>query len=93
VRRAEVIFTNDFNISLRRALSEVEISALESTFEKRHPITHNLGIVDKKYIERARSAEREGREILVNVDEIESAIDFSMRIFRAVHADMFCQHA
>ena len=93
VRRAESIFEKDFNVSLLRALSEAEISALERTFEKRHPITHNLGVVDKKYIERARTAGRKGREILVNVDEIESAIDFSIRIFRAVHADMFGHHA
>ena len=89
VGRAQTIFEDDFSVCLLRALSEAEITALEDTFEKRHPITHNLGVIDKKYIERARTADREGREILVNVDEIESAIEFSLKIFHSVHADMF----
>lgn len=91
VRRAEDIFAKEFNVSLLNALSENDISKLVSTLEKRHPITHNLGVVDKKYIERARTAEREGREILLDADEIESAIEFSMKIFIAVHAQMFGQ--
>lgn len=91
VRRAEETFAEEFELPLLSALSEDEIDALVGTFEKRHPITHNLGIVDKKYIERARAAEQEGREIYVNADEVESAIDLSMKIFNAVHAHMFAQ--
>ena len=89
LRRAEDILAKEFNVPLLDALSEKNISNLVSTLEKRHPITHNLGVVDKKYIERARTAEREGREILVDAGEIESAIDFSMKIFHSVHAHMF----
>ena len=57
--------------------------------EKRHPITHNLGVVDKKYIERARTAEKEGREILVTVEEISKAIDSSLAVFRSAHGYLF----
>ena len=89
VRRAEEIFEREFDVPLLDVLSEDEINSFINTFEKRHSITHNLGIVDKKYIDRARTAEEEGREILVNEVEINSAIEFSMRIFRAVHVHLF----
>lgn len=91
VRRAEQIFHDEIGIPLLQALSEDDITALVGTFEKRHPITHNLGVVDKKYIERARSAEEEGREIYVNAEEITSAIDLSMRLFSAIHSQMFSE--
>lgn len=91
VRRAEQIFHDELGIPLLQALSEGEVTALVGTFEKRHPITHNLGVVDKKYIERARTAEREGREIYVNAEEITSAIDCSMRLFSTIHSQMFSE--
>ena len=45
--------------------------ALAVSFEKRHPITHNLGVVDRKYLERAKAAERHGREVRIVATEIE----------------------
>lgn len=43
---------------------------LKAAFEKRHPITHNLGVVDRKYLERAQAMEREGREVRISRDEV-----------------------
>lgn len=43
---------------------------LRGCFEKRHPVTHNLGIVDRKYLERAQQAEREGREVRISEKEV-----------------------
>ena len=43
---------------------------LKLAFEKRHPITHNLGVIDRKYMERAQAAEKEGREIRLTAIEI-----------------------
>jgi predicted nucleic acid-binding Zn-ribbon protein len=51
-------------------LSESEQKALEAVFEKRHPITHNLGIVDRNYLRRAQSGELQGREIRVTTAEV-----------------------
>lgn len=42
----------------------------KSAFEKRHPITHNLGVVDRKYMERARELAQEGREVRLTTNEI-----------------------
>ena len=40
-------------------------------FEKRHPITHNLGVIDRKYLQRVQAEEREGREVRITAAEIE----------------------
>ena len=85
VRRAEAIFADRLGMALLPSLSEVEGESLAATFEKRHPITHNLGIVDKKYIERARTAQREGRDISVTEEEIRQSIDLSLKVFESLH--------
>lgn len=91
IARAEEIFHNDFQVSLLQEFVSKEIDILKNTFEKRHLITHNLGVVDKKYIERARAAEEEGREILVTKEEIEEALVTSLGIFKTVHERLFSQ--
>lgn len=47
---------------------------LSVSFEKRHPVAHNLGVVDRKYLERAQIAEREGREVRVTEPEIDQLL-------------------
>lgn len=49
-------------------------SALNVAFEKRHPIAHNLGVIDRKYLERARESAQEGREIRITANEIETLL-------------------
>lgn len=43
---------------------------LKSAFEKRHPITHNLGVIDRKYMEQAKELEQEGREVRLTRDDV-----------------------
>lgn len=43
---------------------------LTAAFDKRHPITDNLGVIDRRYLAKAQRAEREGREIRIRVSEI-----------------------
>ena len=47
---------------------------LTASFEKRHPVAHNLGIIDRKYLERVQAAEREGREVRVTAAEVQSLL-------------------
>lgn len=49
-------------------------SEVSHAFEKRHPIAHNLGVIDRKYLERARENEQEGREIRITASEIETLL-------------------
>jgi len=62
---------------------------LAKTFSKRHPITHNLGVVDRRYLERARTRELQGREIHVSVEEVEDALRLVESILRDAHARLF----
>jgi DNA-directed RNA polymerase subunit RPC12/RpoP len=62
-------------------LSSEEVDNLFRIFEKRHPITHNLGVIDRKYIEKVSSSESEGREVNVTKEEISQAIDMIQRVF------------
>lgn len=48
---------------------------LSRCFEKRHPVTHNLGVVDKQYLERAQRAEREGREVRISENEVVTLLE------------------
>ncbi len=66
-----------------------DVQQLNVTFDKRHPITHNLGIIDRKYLENAYAAEREGREIRVTEEEIEIAISVSFNALSSLHLRLF----
>lgn len=91
IKRAEEVMQNQFGLSLLTALSDSEIDDLIATFEKRHPITHNLGVIDRKYLERVRTSEQEGKEVRVSEAELEQAIILSMRIFQDLNRQMFNQ--
>lgn len=47
---------------------------MAGAFEKRHPITHNLGVVDRKYLERTQADEQHGREVRVTAAEVEALL-------------------
>lgn len=89
LKRSAEVLQSEFGVLLLDCLSEQESEALGSTLDKRHPITHNLGVIDRKYLERARTNEDEGKEVLVTVEEINSAMIASMRLLEFVHAKLF----
>jgi hypothetical protein len=70
-------------------IAEPDRQQLEATFEKRHPIVHNLGIVDRKYLERVQSAEKAGREVMLDQDELLQAVQTCM----AVVVDVGCRQS
>lgn len=75
VPRGAVLFEQLVGLPLFDGVEARFVSQLEETFEKRHPITHNLGVLDRKYLDKVRSGEKEGREVRVTADEIESAVE------------------
>jgi len=89
LKRSAEIFQSEFNVLLLDCLSEDDAEALGNALEKRHPITHNLGVIDRKYLERARSNEDEGKEVPVSVEEINASISASMKILESIHAKFF----
>jgi len=89
ISRSQEIFSTQVRVPLFYEMSTGGIELLSRAFQKRHPITHNLGVVDKKYIQRARSAEAEGREILISEEEISEIVGISMQAFASLHRRMF----
>ena len=89
VRFSGEIIERELGLNPFETTSEQTLRELVHTFEKRHPITHNLGIIDRKYLERMRSAEREGREVMITPDEITQAIKTVLEIVSHLHGKLF----
>lgn len=68
---------------------EKDVELLNEIFLKRHPITHNLGIVDRKYLEKVRSGELEGRDVRVTEEEVEQAIKIAFDSIANFHRALF----
>lgn len=85
INSAAKTFLTQTGFELFDSISQDEVETLKSIFEKRHPITHNVGIVDKKYLERVRTGETEGREIRVTAQEVELAIQISRKIISSAY--------
>ena len=89
VEKSAEAFESEFNVPLLLPDNPDLLKKLGSTFGKRHPITHNLGVVDRKYLETALSAEKEGREIRVTIEEINEALSLSLVVFGNLHDRLF----
>jgi hypothetical protein len=72
--RARELLRAHTGAELGREFSPEALEALAAVLEKRHPIAHNLGVVDRQYLLRARTGELEGREVLINADELIQAV-------------------
>ena len=72
-------------------LSQDDTQTLSLTFEKRHPITHNLGIVDRKYLDKVLSGDLEGRDVPVTVEEIQRAAGLCHAALAHVHQKLFAE--
>jgi len=70
-------------------LNANEIAEARATFEKRHPITHNLGVIDRKYLERVRSGELEGCEVRITPQEVERTIEFCGKVLWKLYSEVF----
>ena len=86
---AAEICERELGVSLLSDLAEDESVRLKATFEKRHPITHNLGIVDAKYLQKVRSGEVEGRDVRVVSVEIEDSIALVLRVLAGTYKRLF----
>lgn len=89
IKRAQEVTKEHAGLELLDGIDAPIADALRVTFEKRHPITHNLGVVDRKYLEKAMSAGREGRDVRVSVEEVVEAIKGTMVVLSGLHARLF----
>jgi DNA-directed RNA polymerase subunit RPC12/RpoP len=79
---AEAYFRKDLGVEIFSPLSSKEMEFLEVFFLKRHVITHNLGLVDQKYLEKAKSMEGQGRELEVSKADIEKGLELVDKVIR-----------
>lgn len=89
VASAATTFQKYVDVELCSGFAEDDITFLRSTFEKRHPIAHNLGIIDRKYLERVRSGESTGREIRITATDVLRAITITSAIIARTYAKVF----
>lgn len=89
VDRARELYREYLVVDLARSLSPEDLQFLRTTFEKRHPITHNLGLVDRKYLRRAESVELEGRDVRVTAADVGRAIDLTVKVVGDAYLVLF----
>lgn len=82
-------FVKEIGLDFFAVVNADELMQLKKTFEKRHPITHNLGIVDRAYLKKVKTAETEGRDVRLTNREISEAISMAQRCIVAIHPLMF----
>lgn len=78
-----------FDLGLSTALDPDLVDRFRGTLQKRHAITHNLGIVDRKYLQRVRTGEAEGRDVSLDEREVIAALETALAFIRHVHAGLF----
>ena len=89
VSTAAETYKSLLNADLFEGISDGERTELDKVFAMRHPITHNLGIVDRKYLERVRSGELRGREVSADPDRIVNAITIAERVLEGAYLRAF----
>ncbi len=79
-------FKKHVGIELLEGIESDAIEALRLAFEKRHPITHNLGVVDRKYLEKVRTGELEGKEVWVTQQEVQKALEVATAVISQAYS-------
>jgi hypothetical protein len=74
------ILQRDLSVELFRGVSDRQKAELAVVFNKRHLLTHSLGVVDQKYRIKVRAAEREGQDVRLNAREIGPALELIERV-------------
>lgn len=83
---AEETFRTECGFELFAGLSREERDSLEQQFLKRHVITHNLGLVDERYQEKAKAWQRLGQEIPIEVSDIKRSLALVDKVVRQAAA-------
>jgi len=86
--RAEEIFREETKIPILSDLNAEERGVIIDGFQKRHPISHNLGIVDRKYLRTVQSVEREGKEVRVTSDDVHELLVLCRRVFETIYRSL-----
>lgn len=67
---ATALFHKDLDFELFAKCNQKDIAFLQEQFLKRHILTHNLGLVDRKYMERAHVYAKQGTELNIGAADV-----------------------
>ncbi|HZR03162.1 MAG TPA: hypothetical protein VFA81_08340 [Burkholderiales bacterium] len=93
VARSEELLRTLCSLELRQALAPSQLEELARVFAKRHLIAHNLGVIDRKYLETANAHGSEGADLPISIPETERAVAIAVQVFRVLCAPMTATHA
>ena len=85
VKTADETFKKFVGFALFEDISDKSLEALKHVFEKRHPITHNLGVIDRKYLMRVRSGQPQGQEVKVSSQELFDMIEIARSVVSSAY--------
>jgi hypothetical protein len=72
---AQNLFLADLQYDILSGISEEDKRFLEEQFLKRHVLTHNLGLVDEKYLEKANIYLKQGSELEILPNDVSRALE------------------
>jgi len=72
---AQNLFLVDLQYDILSGISEEDKMFLEEQFLKRHVLTHNLGLVDEKYLEKAHIYLKQGSELEILPNDVSRALE------------------
>lgn len=81
---ASRIFSRDLSIDIFNPIEQEESDFLNILFNKRHAITHNLGLVDEKFQSRINQWQRCGEELEIDRLAVMRGLDITERIINNV---------
>jgi len=84
LNRSKSIFTDEFGTDIFQVLNSEDLEFLQVQFSKRHVLTHNLGLVDEKYLTQVKSWQKPGQEIPLESEEIERTLELISQVFRNI---------
>lgn len=79
---AQKLFLDDLKYDLFSKTSEEDRLFIEEQFLKRHVLTHNLGLVDEKYLEKAHNYLKQGSELEILPNDVSRTLDIVATVLR-----------
>ncbi len=80
LEKAENLCREDLKLNLFELININDKRFIQEQFLKRHVLTHNLGLIDEKYLKKVNVFERQGSEIELKKEDIFRFLDLTRNI-------------